>query len=146
MRGEESHMTDSEQLVQRFLDQELSADERVRFVVRLGRDAMLRGRVLELEQLLLDVSRLPRPAVPEEFVARVMDGTASTALGSSQPGQWRLSRLLRRLAEPLWAPREFQWNLAGAIACLALLVVGGVVAGRLTGGPSPALPTSTSGH
>ena len=50
-------MIDSEQLVQRFLDQELSAEERVRFVVRLGRDEALRERVIELEKLVLDVPR-----------------------------------------------------------------------------------------
>ena len=46
-----------EDLIQRFIDQELSAAERVRFVLALGRDAELRGRVLELEQLVSGLTR-----------------------------------------------------------------------------------------
>ena len=119
MKGKEFDMTDSEQLVQRFVDQELSAEERVRFVARLGRDEGLRQRAIELEQLVLGVSRLPRPAVSDRFVASVMERIAPA------PSIWR------RLADTLWAPRDLQWNLASAVACLAVLIVGGVVAGRL---------------
>lgn len=115
-------MTDSEQLVQRFLDQELSAEERVRFVVQLGRDESLRRRVIELEQLVLGASRLPRPVVPDGFVARVMERTA------------RKGSAWRRLADTLWAPRDLRWNLASAaaLACLVLLAVGVWVTGGLT--------------
>ena len=132
-------MTDSEQLVQRFLDQDLSAEERVRFVVRLGRDEALRQRLIELDELVLGVSRLPRPPVPDGFVARVMERTAP-----AQPARLRSSGYVearqglaqaawRRLADALFAPRDLQWNLASAVAaCLALLAVGGVAAGRLT--------------
>ena len=126
-------MTDSEQLVQRFVDQELSAEERVRFVARLGRDEGLRQRAIELEQLVLDVSRLPRPVVPDQFVANVMERTAST------PPIWR------KLADTLWAPRDLRWNLASAVACLALLVVGSIVGGRLAFPPAqPASPPSAA--
>ena len=118
-------MTDSEQLVQRFVDQELSAEERVRLVARLGRDEGLRQRAIELEQLVLDVSRLPRPAVPDQFVANVMERTASA------PSIWR------KLADTLWAPRDLQWNLASAVAGLALLVAGSIVGGRLAFPPAP---------
>lgn len=108
-------MTD-EQLVQRFLDQELSAEERVRFVVRLGRDEPLRTRVIALEQLALDTGRLPRPIVPERFVASVMERIEPA------PAMWR------RLAEAFVAPRSLQWNLASAaaVACVAALIIGGV--------------------
>ena len=124
---------DSEELVQRFLDQELSAEERVRFVVRLGRDEALRHRVIELEQLVLSASRLPRPAVPDGFVAAVMARTAEPARRSSAPpvsAAPSAPSVLTRLAGALWAPRVVQWNLAGAAvaACLALVVVGGIVA------------------
>ena len=106
-------MTGSELLVQRFLDSELSAEERVRFVVQLGRDGALRRRVIDLEQLALEVSRIPRPVVPDGFVARVMEQTAAPS-----------SPLWRRIADTLWAPRALQWNLASAVAvtCVALLV------------------------
>ena len=122
-------MTDSERLVQRFVDQELSAEERVRFVARLGRDGALRQQAIELEQLVLDVSRLPRPVVPDQFVANVMERTASTA------------SIWHKLADTFWAPRDLQWNLASAVACLALLVVGGIVGGRLAF--PPAQPASS---
>ena len=36
----------------------------IQFIVALGRDQMLRDRVLEIEQLVLDAAKLPRPAVP----------------------------------------------------------------------------------
>ena len=48
-----------EQLAQRFVDQELSAEERIQFVVALGRDEALRERVLELERLMLGASSQP---------------------------------------------------------------------------------------
>jgi anti-sigma factor RsiW len=134
MMDQKFDMTDSEQLVQRFLDQELSAEERVRFVSRLGRDEALRQRAIELEQLVLNVSRLPRPAVPDGFVARVMERTTSPRPAQrAQLGQLGQLAILRGLADALWAPRALQWNLAGAVAvaCLALLMVGGGVAGGL---------------
>jgi AMP-activated protein kinase-like protein len=131
MKEDEFDMTNSEQLVQRFVDQELSADERVRFIARLGRDGALRQRAIDLEQLVLDTSRLPRPVVSDRFVASVMERTAST------PSIWR------QLADTLWAPRDLRWNLASAVACLAVLVVGGVIAGRLAF--PPARPGSAPG-
>jgi hypothetical protein len=115
-------MTESEQLVQRFLDQELSAQERVMFVVRLGRDERLRQRAIELERLVLEVGRLPRPLVPDGFVARVLERTEPAR------SPWH------RLADLLWAPRALQWNLASAVAVAGVmsLVMGGLVAGALS--------------
>jgi anti-sigma-K factor RskA len=124
------NIADAERLVQRFVDQELSAEERVRFVARLGRDEALRQRTIELEQLVLDVSRLPRPAVPDAFVARVMERT-----GPARRAWWR------QWVNPLVAPRTLQWNLAGAAAaaCLAIMA-GAIISGRLTTGPGPSAP------
>ena len=126
-------MTDSEQLVQRFVDQELSADERVQVVARLGRDESLRQRAIELEQLAIDASRLPRPAVPDDFVMRVMERVMPPGPAPS---------IRRRLADTLFAPRNLRWNLASAVAGLALLVVGAVVAGRLAIPPAPPAVTA----
>jgi hypothetical protein len=113
-------MIESEMLVQRFLDHELSADaeERVRFLVRLGRDGGLRERLIDLEQLLLDVGRLPRPVLPAGFVARVMQRI------EPPPSPWR--RLLASFRIP---QRHFEWNPASALAaaCLAF-VLGGLAA------------------
>jgi len=113
-----------EELVQRFIDQELSAAERVQFVVALGRDQALRDHVLALEQLVLDAAKLPRPLVPEGFAARVLERTTPPVVSTP-------SRPRRRLIDAMWAPRAFQWNLAGAaaVACVVLVAVGAVVTG-----------------
>ena len=112
----------NEELVQRFIDQELSAGERMQFVVALGRDQTLRDHVLALEQLVIDAAKLPRPAVPTGFAARILERTSPPKPTEVSP--WR------RAIEALWAPRVFQWNLAGAaaIACVVLVAVGAVVA------------------
>ena len=102
MKDEGFDMTDAEQLVQRFVDQELSAEERVRFVARLGRDEALRQRAIDLQQLVIDVSGLPGATVPDRFVARVMERTAPAR------------SLTSRLADAFWTPRDLRWNLAGA--------------------------------
>jgi len=130
--GDGWNMNESEQLVQRFLDQELSAEERVRFVARLGRDESLRERLIDLEQVLLDASRLPRPALPEGFVARVMERTEAT------PPIWR------KWSDALFAPRSLQWNLASAVgvACVALLAMWGIVTGRILSRPGSAAPAA----
>jgi anti-sigma factor RsiW len=122
MMEEAFDVSESERLVQRFVDQELSAEERVHFVARLGRDEALRRRAIELEQLALDVGRLPRPAVPDGFVSRVMERAVPAR-----------TSLWRERAHSLLMPRTLQWNLAGAMAavCLLLLAVGGMVSGGL---------------
>lgn len=124
-------MITDDDLVQRFLDQELSAEERIHFLARVGRDSALRERVIALEQLVLGASRLPRPAVPAAFVADVMDRI--------EPA-WPV---WRTLAHAFLAPRQLRWNLASAaaVACVALLAVWGVV----TAGPArrSARPPST---
>ncbi len=108
-----------EQLVQRFIDQELSPEERIQFVVALGRDESLRERVLELERLVRGASKLARPAVPEGFVASVLRETMP-------PVAARRSRFIDRL----WAPRTLHWNLAtaSAVGCLLLFGLGGAIA------------------
>jgi len=115
----------NEELVQRFIDQELAAEERIQFVVALGRDQALRERVLALEQLVLDAEKLPRPIVPEGFAARVLERTTPPVVsGFSRTSTWR------RILDAMWAPRALQWNLAGAaaVACVALIAVGAAVA------------------
>ena len=111
-------MTTNEQLVQRFVDQELSAEERIQFVVALGRDHALREHVLELERLVLDVARIARPGVPDGFVMRVMERTRPSARSSET--------IWERLIDAFWAPRALRWNMASAVAvgCIALVAIG----------------------
>ena len=120
-------VNDWELLAQRFLDQELSAEERLQFIVRLGRDETLRQRVIDLERLALSAAELPRPVMPEGFATRVMQGTDPADQGS-------------RLSDIIWAPRVLRWNLATAVAAasLALLVAGGLFFTRATVDPPPA--------
>jgi hypothetical protein len=110
-------MTERDRLVQRFLDQELSADERVRFIRRLGQDETLRRQVIALEQIALDASRLPRPAVPAGFVQGVLDRVAPVPMTPASMPAWR------RLADWLVAPRTLQWNAASAIAAVGLVAL-----------------------
>ena len=134
MTNTEADPSRSEQLVQRFIDNELSGTERLQLLTRLGHDEALRDRLIELEQLGAAAGRLPRPAVPADFVARVMERTTST----SSVGQ--------RLRDAFRTPHGLEWNLAGALgaACVGLLIVGA----SITFGPSrqPALmPVPTVG-
>lgn len=129
-------MDDLDLLVHRFVDGELSPEDRVRFIVRLGREDLLRRRLLDLEVLVRDAARLPRPRVPDTFASAVLERTAGD-------GMWRM--LWRRA----WAPRPWQWNLAGAVAaCVALVATGAIAASWLVREPatqvaeSPARPSA----
>ena len=126
MRNDEADVIGSEQLVQRFVDNELSSAERVQLLMRLGRDEALRGRLIELEQIAAGADRLSRPAVPAGFVPCVMERTAPPrSLG-------------QRLRETLWTPRALQWNLASALGtvCVALLIAGAAVTLDRAGQPA----------
>ena len=131
MRNNEADNPGSEQLVQRFIDNELSSAERVRLLTRLGHDGPLRERLIELEQLAADARRLPRPTVPADFLARVMERT-------TPPPSFG-----RRLQDMLWTPHAFRWNLVGALsaACVTLFIAG---AAATLGRSGPTVPTSTA--
>jgi len=125
-------------IVQRFVDNELSADERVRLLRRVGRDDALRQRVIELEELVTGVSRLPRPLVPDQFVARVMERTRAAV---PAPPAWR------RWIDALWTPRPLQWNLASAAAaCVTLLALGAFVASGFSRTTSAEPPAASQTH
>jgi Glycogen recognition site of AMP-activated protein kinase len=116
---------DGDGLVHRFLDDELSAEERLELVTRLGQDATFRRRTLHLGQVLLQARDLPRPLVPDAFVADVLNRTApdSAKQTAREAGP---KQTLRRLVAPLLAPRVLQWNAlqaAGAAACVVVLAV-----------------------
>ena len=128
------HLSQTEQLVQRFVDQELSAEERIQFVIALGRDAALRSRVIDLERLALRASRLPRPTVADGFAAHVLERIA--------PVEIRRQSVARRLARTLSSLRTLDWNpgMALAAACVVLLAVVGVSQLR-RGEPTSSLST-----
>jgi len=130
-----------EELIQRFIDQELSAAERVQFVLALGRDAELRGRVLELEQVVMDAANLARPIVPPGFAARVLEQTTPVVSGFSRT-QTR-TRTWRRAIDVLFAPRALKWNLAGAAAIAVVLPAISAVLASTLKRPEPALAGAT---
>lgn len=117
MTKNEADLIGSEQFLQRFVDNDLSRTERVQLLMRIGRDEDLRDRLVELEQIAAAGSRLPRTAVPADFVARVMERTAPTR-------SWG-----QRLQRVFWTTHTVQWNLASALgaACVALLITGAAV-------------------
>jgi hypothetical protein len=112
-------MTEQDLLVQRFLDQELAAGERLRLLVEIGRSTALRERLIAMERLLLDVAAIPRPDVRHDFVARVMERIDAPGI-----------TIWRRIAEAVWAPHLLRWNLAGALgaAVVCLLALSAAVA------------------
>ena len=127
-------MTDRDRLVQRFIDEELTAEERIALLVRLGREQALRDQVLDLERVLLHVSKLQRPVVPSRFVAGVMDQIEPAPTPAPPaPSPWR------RLLSGLWQPHTLRWNFAGALAAAAvvLVVVGGVMSRQSAEAPGP---------
>ncbi len=133
MRETDTDITGSERLVQQFIDQELSGEDRVRLLVQIGRDDALRQRLIDLERLTLTVTQLPRPLVPDDFVQRVMKRAAPA------PSVWH------RAIDALWAPRALQWNLASAVGAAIVLVIAvtGIVFLRPAG--QPAAPGTTVG-
>jgi len=104
----------SDVLVQRFVDQELTAHERVQFVARLGRDEGLRRRTIELEELVIEAERLPRPIVPDAFAASVMARLP-------RPTAWH------RMRNAVWTPRTLQWNVAGAMAAVCAVLIAAIL-------------------
>jgi anti-sigma-K factor RskA len=98
-------------LAQRFVDQDLTAEERHLFAGRMGRDGRLRQQVLTLQQVATAASHLPQPAVSAAFVAGVLE---RTSVAAPQPA--RASRLAW-----LTTRHTLQWNLAQAAAAVVVI-------------------------
>lgn len=111
-------MNEQDLLVQRFLDDDLTPEERAAFLQAVDADPMLRRRWLNLELVTAEASRLPKIVPSAEFLRRVKAQTAPVTPG-----------LRDRLCALFTMPRTLEWNLAGAMAaaCLALVAVGGLI-------------------
>lgn len=107
-------MDEPDLLMQRFVDNELTAEERIRFLRALDQDKALRRRLMDIEGLIAEAGHLPRLAPPEDFRARVCERL---------PAPRRI--LGERIRDFLLAPHVLRWNLAGALAvgCLFLAAV-----------------------
>lgn len=122
-------MNEREWLLQRFVDHDLPPDERLAFVEALDRDPQLRRRLIQLERLVAEGSRLPQLSPGRDFATRVLARAAP-----ERPG------LLAGLREWLLAPHDLHWNLAGAAAAACVLAVSVWGLGRWTAPPSPSSP------
>ena len=105
-------------LIQRFLDHDLTPDERVAFLHSVDADPALRRRWLNLELVVAEAGQLPRIIPSTKFLSRMKAQLAPQPLSF-----WT------RLRTAMTASRTFEWNLAGAMtaACLAILAIGGAV-------------------
>ncbi len=132
-------MDDRDLLIQRFLDQDLTPEERVQFLETVDADPALRRQWLNLEMVVAEAGRLPRIAPSRQFTARVLARLDAIPKG-----------MFQRLAELFIAPRTLEWNIAGATAaiCVAVVVAAGLmrfVPDRIVEVPvtaSPAQPVS----
>ncbi len=111
-------MDEHELLVQRFLDQDLTPEERVAFLQAVDADPALRRRWLNLEMIVAEAAQLPKITPSARFLSQVKARVVPPSVS-----------LWDRVRAAITVPRTLEWNLAGAMAaaCLALVVVGGVV-------------------
>lgn len=122
-------------LVQRFVDHDLSPQERIDFLQEMDRDPTLRKQVLTIEQMLLHSSQLPRMAVPPGFKTEILKQLTPAPAN-------------KKWWDPFWsvlfAPRVLQWNpaMAMAAACLILGMLWIVKQPIIFSGPEMAPTTS----
>jgi len=105
-------MDEQDLLIQRFLDDDLTPEERVAFLQAVDDDPSLRRRWLNLELVVAEAAQLPRLGPSARFVAQVL-----TKLAPASISPWD------RLRAAVTVPRTLQWNLAGAMAVVCVVVV-----------------------
>lgn len=114
-------MTDHERLIQRFMDNELSAADQIRFLKAVDTDETFRREVRNSERLLRATGELPRLNVRPEFAAAVRHRIEAGA-----PSIW--TRLRRTLMMPALVPLRVAQTLA-----MCLLIIGAWQIGRWSG-------------
>ncbi|MBI4000743.1 MAG: isoamylase early set domain-containing protein [Nitrospira defluvii] len=124
-------MDDQDVLIQRFLDQDLTPDERVQFLEQVDADPGLRREWLNLEMVVAEAGRLPRITPSKQFTARVL-----ATLDAEPRG------VLDRLVAWVTAPRTLQWNLGGAMVAASVVTL--AVAGLLQTIPERIVEVPTS--
>lgn len=105
-------MDEQELLIHRFLDQDLTPDERVAFLRMIDEDPDLRRSWLNLELVVAEAGQLPRITPSEKFYSEL-----KAKMAPQSQGWWeRLSSVIR-------APRTLEWNLAGAMAAACVVII-----------------------
>lgn len=130
-------MNNQELTVQRFLDHELTREERVAFLQAVDRDSGLRRRWLNLEMVVAEAAQLPKLMPSAKFLSQL-----KTAVAPPRASLWG------KICAAATVPRTLEWNLAGAMAvvCLAIVAVAGVVRTipeRIVEVPVAAVPAQT---
>lgn len=105
-------MDERDLLIQRFVDNELTAEERIHLLRTLDQDKALRRHLLDTEGLIAEAAQLPSVSPPAGFAARVRGRLAVVKHG-----------LLQQAWEWLFASRQLQWNVGGALAAAAVLFI-----------------------
>ena len=131
-------MNDQDLLLQRFLDDELTPEERARFLQSVDTDPALRRCWLNLELVAAEAARLPKITPSAAFLNRVKAQTAPVV-----PSFWD------RLLALFTTPRTLEWNVAGAMAaaCVVVVAVAGLlrlVPERIVEVPVAASPVQTA--
>ena len=111
-------MREHEELIQRFLDQDLTPEERVAFLQIVDTDPTMRRRWLNLEMVVAEAARLPRISPSSKFFSELKHKLEPRPIG-----------LWERLWTAVTTPRTLEWNLAGAVAagCVAIVAVVGML-------------------
>ena len=130
-------MDEQDVSIQRFLDHDLTPDERVQFLQQVDADPGLRREWLNLELVVAEAARLPRIAPSTHFTARVLAGLEPES-----------KSILDRFVGWVTAPRTLQWNLSGAIvvASVAIVAAAGLlrlVPARIVEAPYSSPPAQT---
>ena len=125
-------MQEYELLIQRFLDDDLTPQERVTFLQAVDADPSLRRRWLNLELVVTQAAQLPRVAPSARFMAQVQAKLAPESIS-----------LWDRLRAAMTLPRTLEWNLAGAMAAACVAVV--AIVGLLRVGPERIVEVPVAG-
>ncbi len=111
-------MDEQDLLVQRFLDHDLTPEERVAFLQAVDTDPALRRCWLNLEMVIAEATQLPRIVPSAGFFSQLKAKVAPPSLSS-----WD------RLWAAVTTPRTLEWNFASAMAavCVAMVAVAGLI-------------------
>jgi hypothetical protein len=111
-------MNEHELSIQRFLDHDLSPEERVAFLHAVDADPTLRRQWLNLEMVIAEAAQLPRITPSARFFTELKAKVAPPTLS-----WWE------RMYAAVTTPRTLEWNLAGAAAaaCVAIVSMTGVL-------------------
>lgn len=105
-------MDEHELLIQRFLDHDLTPAERVRFLQTIDAEPALRRQWLNLEMVVAEAGQLPKIVPSARFFSELKHKLAPRSRHS-----WE------RLWATVMAPRTLEWNLAGAVAAVCVVIV-----------------------